>query len=123
MPTSRRTATSRWISSTRCAAHAGSLAAFEAFEEVGAARAFASGEAPPAGETTQAWYAASMISPMTPSVEARRARFRELHREGCFVIPNPWDRGSAVILEGLGFQALATSSAGFAFSRGKPDTL
>lgn len=49
------------------------------------------------------------------------ARFRELHASGCFVLPNPWDIGSAVFLEHLGFQALATTSAGFAFSRGLPD--
>lgn len=53
---------------------------------------------------------------------ARRAeRLVELHREGCFVIPNPWDRGSAVLLAGLGFEALASSSAGQAFSLGLPD--
>jgi len=51
----------------------------------------------------------------------RRAAFRKLHEAGCFVIPNPWDRGSAVYLAQLGFPALATSSAGFAFSRGLPD--
>ena len=48
-------------------------------------------------------------------------RFRELHRSGCFAIPNPWDIGSARYLQHLGFKALATSSAGFAFSRGLPD--
>lgn len=48
--------------------------------------------------------------------------FRELHRKGCFVIPNPWDCGSAIYLERLGFKALATTSAGFAWSQGKPDT-
>lgn len=52
---------------------------------------------------------------------ARRAAFRKLHEQGCFVIPNPWDRGSAKILAGLGFRALASSSAGFAFTRGLPD--
>ncbi|HJQ97298.1 MAG TPA: isocitrate lyase/phosphoenolpyruvate mutase family protein [Candidatus Polarisedimenticolaceae bacterium] len=51
------------------------------------------------------------------------ARFRELHASGCFVLPNPWDIGSAVFLERLGFKALATTSAGFAFSRGLPDTV
>ncbi|HEV8324108.1 MAG TPA: isocitrate lyase/phosphoenolpyruvate mutase family protein [Myxococcota bacterium] len=51
----------------------------------------------------------------------RRAAFRKLHQSGCFVIPNPWDRGSAVYLAQLGFPALATSSAGFAFSRALPD--
>ncbi len=49
------------------------------------------------------------------------ADFRRLHREGCFLLPNPWDVGTAVYLHHLGFQALATTSAGFAFSRGKPD--
>jgi len=48
-------------------------------------------------------------------------RFRRLHDAGCFVLPNPWDVGSAVFLERLGFHALATTSAGFAFSRGLPD--
>jgi 2-methylisocitrate lyase-like PEP mutase family enzyme len=51
----------------------------------------------------------------------RRARFRRLHESGCFVIPNPWDVGTARYLESLGFKALATTSAGFAFSRGLPD--
>jgi 2-methylisocitrate lyase-like PEP mutase family enzyme len=49
------------------------------------------------------------------------ARFRALHESGCFVLPNPWDVGTAVYLHHLGFEALATTSAGFAFSRGKPD--
>lgn len=49
-------------------------------------------------------------------------RFVALHAQPrCFVIPNPWDTGSARLLEHLGFEALATTSAGFAFSRGKPD--
>ncbi len=47
--------------------------------------------------------------------------FRKLHAAGTFVIPNPWDIGSAKILADLGYQALATTSAGFAFSRGRPD--
>ena len=50
-------------------------------------------------------------------------RFRELHAAGCFVLPNPWDPGSAVYLRRLGFQALATTSSGFAFSRGMPDNI
>ncbi len=50
-------------------------------------------------------------------------RFRELHESGCFVIPNPWDVGSAVYLRHLGFKALATTSSGFAFSRGMPDNI
>jgi 2-methylisocitrate lyase-like PEP mutase family enzyme len=51
----------------------------------------------------------------------RRAAFRKLHDSGCFVIPNPWDPGTARYLSHLGFPALATTSAGFAFSRGLPD--
>jgi 2-methylisocitrate lyase-like PEP mutase family enzyme len=47
--------------------------------------------------------------------------FRALHQSGCFVLPNPWDVGTAIYLEHLGFEALATTSAGVAFSRGKPD--
>jgi 2-methylisocitrate lyase-like PEP mutase family enzyme len=56
-----------------------------------------------------------------PRVQALRTRFRELHQTGCFVIPNPWDIGSARYLRHLGFPALATTSSGFAFSRGLPD--
>jgi 2-methylisocitrate lyase-like PEP mutase family enzyme len=52
---------------------------------------------------------------------ARYEAFQCLHRSGCFVIPNPWDVGSARILQQMGFQALATTSAGFAWTRGKPD--
>src|ERR1044072_1797509 len=48
-------------------------------------------------------------------------KFRALHEAGCFVLPNPWDIGTAIYLERLGFKALATTSAGFAFSRGRPD--
>ena len=48
-------------------------------------------------------------------------RFRTLHQSGCFVIPNPWDVGSARLLASLGFRALATTSAGFAWSQGRPD--
>ena len=48
-------------------------------------------------------------------------KFRALHESGCFILPNPWDIGTAVYLERLGFRALATTSAGFAFSRGQPD--
>ncbi|MBM7518741.1 isocitrate lyase/PEP mutase family protein [Nocardioides nitrophenolicus] len=51
----------------------------------------------------------------------RRAAFRALHERGCFVLPNPWDRGSARYLEHLGFAALATTSSGAAWSRGRPD--
>jgi 2-methylisocitrate lyase-like PEP mutase family enzyme len=47
--------------------------------------------------------------------------FRRLHEAGCFVMPNPWDVGSAVALEGMGFKALATTSAGFAWTVARPD--
>ncbi len=53
---------------------------------------------------------------------ARRQAFRALHERGCFVTPNPWDVGSARYLQHLGFPALATTSAGFAFSQGLPDS-
>ena len=53
---------------------------------------------------------------------ARRMSFCALHERGCFVIPNPWDVGSARYLQHLGFPALATTSAGFAFSQGLPDS-
>src|SRR5438045_6678417 len=49
------------------------------------------------------------------------AKFRALHESGCFVLPNPWDVGTAIYSERLVFKALATPSAGFAFSRGRPD--
>ncbi|OBF60879.1 2-methylisocitrate lyase [Mycobacterium sp. 852002-53434_SCH5985345] len=52
-----------------------------------------------------------------------RARFRRLHQQGCFLIPNPWDAGSAIALAKLGFPALATTSAGLCFARGLPDTV
>jgi len=52
----------------------------------------------------------------------QRKAFRALHESGCFVIPNPWDVGSARYLQHLGFPALATTSAGFAFSQGLPDS-
>ena len=50
-----------------------------------------------------------------------RRAFRELHVSGCFVIPNPWDVGSARYLQSLGFKALASTSSGFAWSRARPD--
>src|SRR5262249_29868024 len=56
-----------------------------------------------------------------PTPAEKRATFRKLHAKGCFVIPNPWDVGSARYLQGLGFKALATTSAGFAFAQGLPD--
>src|SRR5947209_5088223 len=55
------------------------------------------------------------------TIEARRGAFRRLHTRGCFAIPNPWDIGGAKYLERLGFKAIATTSAGFAFSQGLPD--
>ena len=55
------------------------------------------------------------------SISDKRQRFRELHQSGCFVIPNPWDVGSARMLARLGFSALATTSSGFAWSQGRPD--
>jgi 2-methylisocitrate lyase-like PEP mutase family enzyme len=55
------------------------------------------------------------------SIADKRRAFRGLHQAGCFVIPNPWDLGSARFLESLGFKALATTSSGFAWSRGRPD--
>ncbi|HSU82237.1 MAG TPA: isocitrate lyase/phosphoenolpyruvate mutase family protein [Thermoanaerobaculia bacterium] len=61
---------------------------------------------------------------MSSSTSAQRSaidRFRELHSSGCFVLPNPWDVGTALYLQHLGYQALATTSSGFAFSRGLPD--
>jgi methylisocitrate lyase len=54
-------------------------------------------------------------------VSSRRREFRRLHQSGCFVIPNPWDLGSARTLVRLGFPALATTSSGFAWSLGRPD--
>lgn len=57
---------------------------------------------------------------MTPA-DDRIAAFRRLHQSGCFVIPNPWDVGSARLLVQLGFPALATTSSGFAWSLGRPD--
>src|SRR5262245_1829016 len=62
----------------------------------------------------------ALVSRM-PSTAEKRRTFRKLHEAGCFVIPNPWDIGTARYLQHLGFQALATTSAGFAFSRGVPD--
>ncbi|MFL5648205.1 MAG: oxaloacetate decarboxylase [Chloroflexota bacterium] len=56
------------------------------------------------------------------AVDDRVAAFRALHESGCFVIPNPWDVGSARYLEMAGFKAVATTSSGFAWSLGKSDT-
>lgn len=54
-------------------------------------------------------------------MDPRVAQFHELHKSGCFVIPNPWDPGSARALAQLGFKALATTSSGFAWSQGRSD--
>ena len=54
-------------------------------------------------------------------VAEHRAEFRRLHQSGCFVIPNPWDAGTAIALRRLGFRALATTSAGLGFAHGLPD--
>lgn len=58
---------------------------------------------------------------MRPSIADKRARFRQLHTSGCFVLPNPWDVGSARWLQGLGFPALASTSSGLAWSLGAAD--
>ena len=57
------------------------------------------------------------VTPLPPKCQL----FRRLHQGGCFVMPNPWDRGSARLLAALGFPALATTSAGFAWSQGRQD--
>ncbi len=63
----------------------------------------------------------SDVPPGTGSAGDRIRTFRRLHETGCFVIPNPWDIGSARLLVRLGFKALATTSSGFAWSIGRPD--
>lgn len=55
------------------------------------------------------------------TIAEKRAEFRALHASGCFMLPNPFDVGSARYLQGLGFKALATTSSGFAWSRGYAD--
>ena len=61
------------------------------------------------------------MTPTPPTIADRRRSFRQLHESGCFVIPNPWDVGSARYLHSLGFKALASTSAGFAWSIGRAD--
>ncbi len=56
-----------------------------------------------------------------PTIADKRRAFHQLHATGCFVIPNPWDVGSALYLQHAGFKALATTSSGFAWSRGHAD--
>jgi len=58
---------------------------------------------------------------MTRTVTEKRAAFRALHQQGCFVLPNPWDVGSARMLQHLGFVALASTSSGYAWTMGRPD--
>lgn len=58
---------------------------------------------------------------MTVSAAQKRTQFRKLHESGCFVLPNPWDAGSAQLLQAMGFKALASTSSGFAWSIGHPD--
>src|SRR4051794_11022410 len=65
--------------------------------------------------------APASVFPRMKKQEERVATFRRLHEAGCFVMPNPWDVGSAVALERMGFEALATTSAGNAWSLGVPD--
>ncbi len=61
------------------------------------------------------------MSQPAPSTSDKRKAFHALHAAGCFVIPNPWDAGSARYLQGLGFKALATTSSGMAWALGHPD--
>src|SRR4029077_19370960 len=56
-----------------------------------------------------------------PSTADKRKTFRKLHESGCFVIPNPWNPGSARYLSGLGYKALASTSSGYAHSQGMAD--
>ncbi|HLY78769.1 MAG TPA: isocitrate lyase/phosphoenolpyruvate mutase family protein [Caulobacteraceae bacterium] len=58
---------------------------------------------------------------MPASISDKRDAFRRLHQDGCFVLPNPWDVGSAKVLQHLGFKALATTSAGMAWAMGRAD--
>jgi 2-methylisocitrate lyase-like PEP mutase family enzyme len=61
------------------------------------------------------------MSHVRPSIADKRRTFHRLHQEGCFVLPNPWDVGSAKYLQSLGYKALATTSSGFAWSHGHCD--
>src|SRR5262249_2827734 len=70
------------------------------------------------------WVAQSRVHPGSfpmPTIAEKRQTFRRLHESGCFVIPNPWDVGTVRYLQHMGFKALATTSAGFAFARALPD--
>jgi 2-methylisocitrate lyase-like PEP mutase family enzyme len=61
------------------------------------------------------------MSHVRPSIADKRRAFHRLHQDGCFVLPNPWDVGSAKYLQSLGYKALATTSSGFAWSHGHHD--
>lgn len=61
------------------------------------------------------------MAQIRPGIADKRRSFQQLHESGCFVIPNPWDIGSALYLQELGFSALATTSSGFAWSQGRAD--
>src|SRR6202042_410111 len=63
----------------------------------------------------------NVVSNTRPTVAEKRQAFRKLHETGCFVIPNPWNVGTARYLQGLGFKALATTSSGHAHALGFPD--
>jgi len=71
---------------------------------------------------TATTFSTGTAAPSAAEISARRQAFRALHAKGCFIIPNPWDVGSARMLKGLGFQALASTSSGMAWSRGRPDS-
>src|SRR6202000_670801 len=58
---------------------------------------------------------------MTRTATEKRAAFRALHQQGCFVLPNPWDVGSARLFQHMGFAALASTSSGYAWTTGRPD--
>ena len=58
---------------------------------------------------------------MSHTTAEKRARFRALHDEGCFILPNPWDAGSARMMQHLGFEAVASTSSGHAWTRGLAD--
>jgi 2-methylisocitrate lyase-like PEP mutase family enzyme len=58
---------------------------------------------------------------MTRTLAEKRQAFRALHEQGCFLLPNPWDVGSARMMQHMGFQALASTSSGYAWSQGRPD--
>jgi len=79
---------------------------------------------PPVPGTARSPPAGTMLARWGPAgnTRLRIAEFRRLHSSGCFAMPNPWDVGSARYLQHLGFPALATTSAGFAFSQGLPDS-